>query len=455
MKSGGGVLLGGQAWWWASQHPKDNVLLQFMGNKVSGVAGIHFTEHHIEAECVSVQAHIPHSWRTIKLCKDFMDDLEFLLQGVSEFDISGGTFSEALVHGSLSFPIVANANGQAVIAGGYYGEGRIVGRDTGNDIFRVPLVLLLYICLLRNQATTRPVDPLSQLLEGSMEETEEQSDDTPTRRDHETETFRLHMVTWNVATADPPDDVTSLLHLNSSKSPDLYVIGLQEVYSGPLRFMSDSVFDDPWSQVFMSTLAPRNYVKEQECPLRLQLCVFCDLTLPWTELQEHAVACGSRTEPCPDCGRYVKLCDQQEHEKTCLYLDLELDHNEPSASSGSKGAQGEGKTKTTRKFKQMCKICLESIPIEEIQKHEMRCTAAPLWNLEDSDSDSEDETPQASGLDFSKLRLKNIPQTDEEKTEHSTCPHCQLVLPWATLRWHVEKCKVHICLKHRETTAQS
>lgn len=36
---------------------------------------------------------------------------------------------------------------------------------------------------------------------------------------------RLHMVTWNVATADPPDDVSSLLHLNSPKNPDLYVIG--------------------------------------------------------------------------------------------------------------------------------------------------------------------------------------------------------------------------------------
>lgn len=37
--------------------------------------------------------------------------------------------------------------------------------------------------------------------------------------------LRLHMVTWNVATADPPDDLSSLLHLNSTKSPDLYVIG--------------------------------------------------------------------------------------------------------------------------------------------------------------------------------------------------------------------------------------
>lgn len=36
---------------------------------------------------------------------------------------------------------------------------------------------------------------------------------------------RLHIVTWNVATAEPPDDVTSLLHLNSPKRADLYVIG--------------------------------------------------------------------------------------------------------------------------------------------------------------------------------------------------------------------------------------
>lgn len=38
-------------------------------------------------------------------------------------------------------------------------------------------------------------------------------------------------------------------------------VSLQEVYSGPLRFMSDTVFDDPWSHLFMSTLAPRKYVK--------------------------------------------------------------------------------------------------------------------------------------------------------------------------------------------------
>ncbi|XP_047191479.1 inositol polyphosphate 5-phosphatase Ka isoform X3 [Scophthalmus maximus] len=109
-----------------------------------------------------------------------------------------------------------------------------------------------------------------------MEETEERqhSDLSATKGNSDRDSFRLHMVTWNVATADPPDDVTSLLHLNSPKSPDLYVIGLQEVYSGPLRFMSDVVFDDPWSHRLMSTLAPRNYIKVSSIRMQGLLLLF-------------------------------------------------------------------------------------------------------------------------------------------------------------------------------------
>lgn len=39
---------------------------------------------------------------------------------------------------------------------------------------------------------------------------------------------RLHVVTWNVATAEPPEDVSSLLHLSSPRSADLYIIGYRE-----------------------------------------------------------------------------------------------------------------------------------------------------------------------------------------------------------------------------------
>lgn len=39
-------------------------------------------------------------------------------------------------------------------------------------------------------------------------------------------TPRLHVVTWNVGTAQPPDDVSSLLLLDSEgAAPDVYVIG--------------------------------------------------------------------------------------------------------------------------------------------------------------------------------------------------------------------------------------
>ncbi|KAI4791359.1 hypothetical protein KUCAC02_034049, partial [Chaenocephalus aceratus] len=111
-----------------------------------------------------------------------------------------------------------------------------------------------------------------------MEENEDQPDLTLRGGTVHGDSFRLHMVTWNVATVDPPDDLTSLLHLNDPEGPDLYVIGLQEVFSGPLRFVSDTIFDDPWSQVFMSTLAPLNYVKVSSVRLQgLLLLFFCKL----------------------------------------------------------------------------------------------------------------------------------------------------------------------------------
>lgn len=44
---------------------------------------------------------------------------------------------------------------------------------------------------------------------------------------------------------------------------------LQEVSSRPLRFVSDSVFDDPWSKKLMETLSPRRYVKVPILPEHL------------------------------------------------------------------------------------------------------------------------------------------------------------------------------------------
>ncbi|XP_030328234.1 inositol polyphosphate 5-phosphatase K isoform X1 [Strigops habroptila] len=74
--------------------------------------------------------------------------------------------------------------------------------------------------------------------------------------------LRLHLVTWNVGTASPPPDVSSLLQLDSlGPTMDMYVIGLQEVNSKITNFLSDLAFDDPWSIFFMTVLSPLGYIK--------------------------------------------------------------------------------------------------------------------------------------------------------------------------------------------------
>ncbi len=65
VKAGGGVLIAGQAWSWAADHPKENTLLQFGGNKVSGVTGIYFSDHYGEVECLPVYPQIPSSWMAV------------------------------------------------------------------------------------------------------------------------------------------------------------------------------------------------------------------------------------------------------------------------------------------------------------------------------------------------------------------------------------------------------
>ncbi|XP_017916446.1 PREDICTED: phosphatidylinositol 4,5-bisphosphate 5-phosphatase A [Capra hircus] len=76
--------------------------------------------------------------------------------------------------------------------------------------------------------------------------------------------FWITVVTWNVGTAMPPDDVTSLLHLGStsgdSDRADMIAIGLQEVNSMINKRLKDALFTDQWSELFMDALGPFNFV---------------------------------------------------------------------------------------------------------------------------------------------------------------------------------------------------
>ncbi|KTF79982.1 hypothetical protein cypCar_00020278, partial [Cyprinus carpio] len=94
------------------------------------------------------------------------------------------------------------------------------------------------------------------------------------QKDSKMDSFGLYVVTWNVATAEPPDDVNSLLQLSSPKKPDLFVIGLQEVKAAPLKFVTDLAFEDTWSHLFMNTLAPLGYIKVSSIRMQGLLLLF-------------------------------------------------------------------------------------------------------------------------------------------------------------------------------------
>ncbi|NXT73637.1 PI5PA phosphatase, partial [Zapornia atra] len=72
----------------------------------------------------------------------------------------------------------------------------------------------------------------------------------------------ITVVTWNVGTAVPPDDVTSLLHLNTGETNDvdMIAIGLQEVNSKINKRLKDALFTDQWSELFMDVLSPFHFV---------------------------------------------------------------------------------------------------------------------------------------------------------------------------------------------------
>ncbi|XP_052473198.1 TRPM8 channel-associated factor homolog isoform X2 [Carassius gibelio] len=127
IKAGGGLIIAGQACHWAATHPQENTIKNFPGNKVCSVAGIYFSEHYGEVGIFPVPRNIPSNWIAVSMGKYFKDDLKFLLEGVSEFDVRGGTIaSEVLVHGPLAFPIAVTPDEKAFIAGAYYGQGRVI-----------------------------------------------------------------------------------------------------------------------------------------------------------------------------------------------------------------------------------------------------------------------------------------------------------------------------------------
>lgn len=190
--------------------------------------------------------------------------------------------------------------------------------------------------------------------------------------------------------------------------------------------------------------------ESEACVERLQSCQFCELELPWKEMDEHCVACGSRTELCRDCNRYVTLRDLPEHGLTC------------SATNN-----GSGPPQTTSKLPPnktsitvSCSRCMASFPAEDIDEHELECVPETRWDddeLAPEEEESEDDfsrqwATHSLSSTFKVNSLSDRPsrgplEDGGDPDQISTCPHCHLALPVLTLRWHEVKCQILIHLK--------
>ncbi|XP_053729245.1 TRPM8 channel-associated factor homolog [Synchiropus splendidus] len=127
LRCGGGVLIAGHDENAAQKNPAENTKFHFVANAVTSVAGIYFTQHPATVELLPVPPQIPSSWKSLAVRHRPEDDLEVLLQGISEFNlVTSHVPSELLVHGPKAFPIGATENGETFLAGAHYGKGRIV-----------------------------------------------------------------------------------------------------------------------------------------------------------------------------------------------------------------------------------------------------------------------------------------------------------------------------------------
>ncbi|XP_072515061.1 inositol polyphosphate 5-phosphatase K [Salminus brasiliensis] len=94
--------------------------------------------------------------------------------------------------------------------------------------------------------------------------------------------FRVYIVTWNVGSAMPPDDIGGLFGPRvGDGSVDMFIVGFQEVNSMINKRLKDVLFTDQWSELCMDTLSRFGYVlvasQRMQGVLLLVFSKFCHL----------------------------------------------------------------------------------------------------------------------------------------------------------------------------------
>ncbi|GBN22351.1 TRAF-type zinc finger domain-containing protein 1 [Araneus ventricosus] len=115
-----------------------------------------------------------------------------------------------------------------------------------------------------------------------------------------------------------------------------------------------------------------NCSRRDICARVLVPCEYCELEIPLGILLEHSAACGSRTEQCSRCNKYVVIKDLENHHTNCLrreleavpceYCDLQIDWNEMMEHTAMCG------TRTER-----CFLCNGRVMVKDRDTHFITC----------------------------------------------------------------------------------
>ena len=167
-----------------------------------------------------------------------------------------------------------------------------------------------------------------------------------------------------------------------------------------------------------------------ECGKRPIPCQYCEITLPREKMPEHQEFCGSRTERCHNCSRYILIRDLRNHEKTC-------DGGHVCATLP-------------------CEFCGSSISLERLDAHQRRCLeerqGSQIPILVESDDGFFQETAATRGRNsgsherhghiYSNSESKDRTEVQEEENSIVAlpCEICGALCPSDRLMKHQEEC---------------
>ncbi|NXW42013.1 XAF1 factor, partial [Nyctiprogne leucopyga] len=105
----------------------------------------------------------------------------------------------------------------------------------------------------------------------------------------------------------------------------------------------------------------------KECHKRAMPCNICELEMPFNELQEHLNTCGSRTERCWECNKYIMYKDLNKHKDICqssglsCHKDVNFQTSEASTNATFIRPTGTGGN--------LCQKCNKSFPDDQYSQH--------------------------------------------------------------------------------------